>query len=610
LVSARPSRTATGRLTAIGASFAVWLMAAAAAAQQAQLGLPPPPFYTGDAIEISVTAVGFEEEPTPTVELRPPANARLEFAGVHPNVSTSIVVAGGQIRRTKEVKFVFAYRIFVDRPGTVDLGPVRVTQAGVVATTQPARFSVQPVPTNDRVSVELELPEAPVYVGERVPVTLRFVLRGTLRENLHRYTLRVPFFDLTETFQFLDPAGVGQTDVKVITAVGELDLKGEVREEQQGGEGVLRVSLQRTAVPLRPGSLEIPPAILDVEEGVNFRRDLFGGRQATRIRKWRAQDSPRRLLVKQIPVAHTPPSFAGAVGAGFALVVSADRSVVQVGEPITLSLELQGDGNLATASLPPLDSEGLLPPGQFRVPGGELTGVVEGTVKRFTAVVRVLDEAVREIPALEYAWFDPATEQFQTTRSRPIALSVRAAQLIGAAQVESRESPPAADPGDPGAAAAPLATRAALVLTGADLAIERDPGRLLQVGSAGAGGRWAVAGLYAVTLLVLAGATLDRRRRNVDPAVLARRKRVRDQLQRVRAAAEQPAATATAELASALRQLRAELLEADSPELDALLGECDARSYAPAGQRDDSPLDAAFHARALALAEALTREAT
>jgi hypothetical protein len=358
--------------------------------------------------------------------------------------------------------------------------------------------------------------------------------------------------------------------------------------------------LERIAVPLHAGALDIPPTILDVEEGVRFRRDLFGGRQATRVRKWRAQDPGRRLLVKRIPAAQTPPSYAGAVGAGFALTVSADRTVVQVGDPITLTIELGGDGNLATASLPPLDAEGLLPPGQFRVPEGELTGVVEGTVKRFTAVVRVLDEAVREVPALEYAWFDPASERFQTTRSRPIALSVRAAQVIGAAQVESQEPPTATVPLDP--ATTPNA-RSALVLTGADLAIERDPARLLQAASSGTGDRWVVAVLYAATFLVLLAATLDRRRRNVDPALAARRRRVREQLQRVRAAAAHPAATATAELASALRQLRAELPETNSQELEALLGECDARSYAPESQRDDSPLDVAFHARALALAE-------
>jgi hypothetical protein len=329
------------------------------------------------------------------------------------------------------------------------------------------------------------------------------------------------------------------------------------------------------------------------------------------VRKWRAQDSGRSLIVKRIPVSETPSSFAGAVGAGFALTVSADRTVVQVGDPITLTVELRGDGNLATVSLPPLDAEGLLPPDQFRVPEGELTGVVEGKVKRFTASVRVLDEAVREIPGLEYAWFDPTTEQFQTTRSRPIALSVREAQVIGAAQVESQEPPTVPEnPANPATAAATPNARGALVLTGADLAIERDPARLLRTASSGPGDRWVTAGIYAATLLVLTAAALDRRRRSVDPAVLARRRSIREQLQRVRATAAQPSATATAELASALRQLRAALPEANSPELEALLGECDARSYAPAGERDDSPLDAAFHARALELAERLTQEAT
>jgi hypothetical protein len=37
-----------------------------------------------------------------------------------------------------------------------------------------------------------------------------------------------------------------------------------------------------------------------------------------------------------------------------------------------------------------------------------------------------------------------------------------------------------------------------------------------------------------------------------------------------------------------------------------LIGECDARSYAPAADRDSSAIDAAFHQRALELAKALT----
>jgi len=282
---------------------------------------------------------------------------------------------------------------------------------------------------------------------------------------------------------------------------------------------------------------------------------------------------------------------------------------VQVGEPIALNFELRGEGNLETASLPPLDAEGLLAPSQFRVPEGELAGRLEAGAKRFTAVVRVLDPSVREIPALEYAWFDPTTEQFQTTRSRPIALSVGEAEVIGAADVQRDATRDAeAAPGAAPAPGAPAAQRGPLLLTGADLAIERDPERLLRRAEAGAQRSWLVALLYAGSLGVVGLAQLDRRRRSVDPAVTARRRRVGAELRRVREASSLPAHEAVAELARALRKILAEVPDARGPEIDEFLGECDARSYAPEGLRDGSPLAPEFHRRAVELAERMAGE--
>jgi hypothetical protein len=55
-----------------------------------------------------------------------------------------------------------------------------------------------------------------------------------------------------------------------------------------------------------------------------------------------------------------------------------------------------------------------------------------------------------------------------------------------------------------------------------------------------------------------------------------------------------------------LRALLAVIPEARRAEIDELVGECDARSYAPAADRDSAPLDPAFHQRALELAVNLT----
>ncbi|MBW2541685.1 MAG: BatD family protein [Deltaproteobacteria bacterium] len=594
-------------MRAIGTFLLVWGAAATAAAQSVSVQTAAAPHYAGEPIEIHVVVQGFEEDPAPSVVVASPPRGKLTAAGVHPSVSTSIAIVNGQMRRTKDVKFTFVYQLEVSEPGPIEIGPFVVTQGSASVTSRAIRLDLESLPSSDQMAVELSFPDAPVYVGERVPVTLRFRLTGRLRENLHQYSLRVPFFSLTETFQFLEPPGAaGTTQVEIQTPNGPLSVMGSAREEKRGGDTYLIVEVPRIAVPLRAGDLEIPPATLDVEEGVRFRRDLFGGRRPTQIRKWRSADRARRLSVKQIPADRTPESFAGAVGTGFSLTVSADRTVVKVGEPIALHFELRGDGNLETAALPRLDAEGLLPPASFRVADGEIPGRFEDGVKRFTATVRVLDSAVHEIPALEYSWFDPTAEEFRSAKSRPIALSVGAAQMIGAADVQSADRSPENLASEPEQLTERAPARAgSLVLTGADLAIERDAQLLLRRAASGGGSRWAVAGLYAGSVLLLVFAQLDRRRRNVDPAIVARRRRIESGLRKIRDASNLPASEAAAEIARALRALLADAPEVRRPEIDALIGECDARSYAPAADRDSAPIDPAFQQRALELASSL-----
>jgi len=611
---AGPSRTVcvwTG--VAIAAVVALVMGSEPAHAQTVTAQTARGPQYIGEPVPIQVVAEGFEEDPAPTIEAPAPGSAgwRLAYRGVSPSVSSSVMIVGGQIRRSKEVKFVFSYELQVDRPGGVTVGPFVVSQGSVRKATRPLSIDFRDVPRSDRIGVKLEFPDTPVYVGERIPITVRFQLAGSVRENMTGYTLRVPLFDETDTFRFLDVPDAGSTDVKIQTAEGELDLKGDAQTTTISGEEALVVSIRRIAVPLREGPLSIPPTTLDVEEGTRFRRDLFGSRQATHVRKWRATDQPRDFVVKRIPADRTPPSFAGAVGSGFSLRVTADRTVVQVGEPIALTIELRGDGNLESASLPPLDARGLLPRSQFRVPEGELAGELTDGAKKFTAMVRVTDGKVTEIPALEYSWFDPASESFQMTQSRPIALSVRDAQVIGAAQVERDSS---AEVGDgvtvpkEGAAAAST-TASPLVLTGADLAIERDPARLLRTTSSGGVGTWRIAGVYVATLLLVGFAGFDRRRRDVDPVVAQRRRNVDEQLDRIRAAQSLPSAEAAGVLAAALRALIAEVPQASLPEIDSFVGECDARSYAPPAQRSAAALDPEFQQRALRLAQQISEAA-
>ena len=583
------------------------LLASTALAQQAQVSVPTGPHYVGTPIEIQVVATGFEEEPAPEPSVQTPSRGRLDLVDVQPSTSESIVIVNGRVTRTKEVRFVYRYRYVVDTPGDVEIGPFTLAQGGVQRTTRTVRLKVADLAVSDRLAVRVELPESHVFVGQRVPVALEFSLEKELQENLHSYVLHAPLFDQIENFHFVDdPDPAATTDVEIETASGTLRLRGTAREEKRGGTRFFVVRIARTMIPLRAGSVEVEPASLVVDEATRWQRDFFGGRRVTHVRKLRAVDRARTLEVGAVPVEGRPESFAGAVGRGYSLEVSVDRSVVQVGDPITLTLTLRGEGNLETAGLPPLSAKGLLDPAQFRVPAGDLPGKFEGDAKRFTAVVRVQDERVREIPALEYSWFDADTQSFQTTRSRPVALSVRPAEVVSAADVVSGEAEeereaPSGEAGE--APAEPRESGAVPTLTGADLAIERDVTKLSRGASSQLGGWTLLAGIYSASCLLLGVAIVDRKRRLVDPAVVQLRQHLKTQSKRIRAAARLPGREGVREIADALRQMLARVPEARSAEIESFLGECDALVYAP----DDPPeaSSAELRERAVTLADGI-----
>ncbi len=263
-----------------------------------------------------------------------------------------------------------------------------------------------------------------------------------------------------------------------------------------------------------------------------------------------------KLEVAEVPAAGRPASFAGAVGSGFSLEVSADRSVVQLGEPIELTFHLRGHGDLSSAGLPPLAAEGLFDPARFRLPDEAPAGLLDEDGKHFKVTLRVLDASVREIPALAYCWFDADTRRFETVHSQPIALSVGAARIVGADAVASgagealdagrggpaagamgaegaavdnaQANTPSDMPGEcgigvgSGAASESGARMSSLAESAANLAVERDPVVLLRAARVSRGAGIATVSLYGIGLALLGFGLLDRRRRSVDPRVRER----------------------------------------------------------------------------------------
>jgi hypothetical protein len=589
------------------------LFSISAHAQQARLLSGDPPHYINVPIDIQVVAEGFEESPQPVIEATPPAQGQLRFIGVSPNISTSIQVINGQLSQSKTIQFVYRYTFSAGQAGSYTIGPFQVSQNGRTVETSPLTLSLSDIPNADNQSVELILPEQPVYLGQRIPLSIEWWTSVGLRGKLMNQRMQVPLLDRLGEFQIEENVPEQANTTLVIDhASGSREHTALARLTNRNGEQYIVYTLDFIVTPLRAGDYEFAPTVLTVDEVVRWRRNVFGDRVPTHAQKRRVVGAAQTLSVKATPAAGKPASFAGAIGHGFSLEVTTDRSVVQVGDPITLTLTLRGDTAIDTLSLPPLSAVGLSPD-SFRLPDDGIAGFVTEDGKRFQVTLRVLDEAVREIPPLRFSWFDPETGRYQTTRSQPIALSVRAAEVVSADDVisatvnesdKSDESPSqaapeqeASSPGATGQAPDDVQRRPRFTLSGADLAIATDTAALTRSSGSGPGGLPLQIACYAAGLLVLGLAFIGRRRASLDPAVVARGNAFKQQRRRLEQAGT------VREVAAVLRQMQASVGDLPRAEFDALIAECDDRIYAPGGASADA--GESLRQRALALADTL-----
>ncbi|MGI5870019.1 MAG: BatD family protein [Kiritimatiellia bacterium] len=128
------------------------------------------------------------------------------------------------------------------------------------------------------------------------------------------------------------------------------------------------------------------------------------------------------------PAEGRPASFIGSLGTRMEAAVSLDVQSCSEGDPIQLTLEITGDQTLGNMKTPrifdnPLMSERFRRYGDVpseRLPAG----------MRYVYKVRPIQSGTIEVPALELAFFNTETRQYETIETAPVPLRVNpAAQL-------------------------------------------------------------------------------------------------------------------------------------------------------------------------------------
>lgn len=294
---------------------------------------------------------------------------------------------------------------------------------------------------------ELVVAKKDAYVGEMVPVEIRLGFdpraRGRLQEG--------PELE-----------GQGFTTQKWQQPRENL--------ETIGGRTYQVYTFKTAIAPARPGKFEIGPVTakammvmprrpstsprtrprspfdlfnLDDPFSDPFFSDPFGmGGERTELP---LRSETATLNVKPLP-PNAPPNFSGAIG-NFTMTVDAKPKTVQVGDPITITSTITGRGNFDRMNGPALEDERgwhKYPPSSKFKQDDDVGISGEKTFE----MVLAPNEKKSAVPALAFAYFDPAKENYVTLRSDRVPITVEG----GAAA-----PPVAVQPKVPGAAATPAA---------------------------------------------------------------------------------------------------------------------------------------------------------
>ena len=152
---------------------------------------------------------------------------------------------------------------------------------------------------------------------------------------------------------------------------------------------------------------------------------------------------PLEIVVKPLPANDQPGGFAGAVGK-FAFDVQAKPTELNEGDPITLTIQIAGEGNLDNISAPQFVAGDDFKVYEPRLVSKDVDPNRGVGRKTFEQVLIPKSEKVKSLPALMFSYFDPAQEAYNTITRGPYPLVVHASSNSTARMLQVMPTQPEA----------------------------------------------------------------------------------------------------------------------------------------------------------------------
>ncbi|MFA5139770.1 MAG: BatD family protein [Elusimicrobiota bacterium] len=382
---------------------------------------------------VLTVAVSGDQPSLPDPRLPSMPNFNVHSVGRSQNLS----FINNRVSSTVEHRFILVPRLI----GNAVIGPIEAQSGGKKVSTDPIEISVlrpsaaaSPQPTRPTAArprprqapqpsgsqtgsgpdifVTAEVNKRNPYVNEQMLMTVRFHYAVPLLGNAE--------WDPPVTQGFLKE-DLPPAPATLVTREGRVYYVTEIKI---------------VLFPIQPGELTIGPTQIRCQVQKEMRVDPFSsdffeqffsqGVVGAVTRELRT--NPTRITAQPLPEEGKPQSFTGAVGR-FRIKADVDKGQANVGDAITLSLVLEGDGNLKSLSAVPLPEMPSFRP-YDTVSTLSTSKDVQGVrgVKTFKTVLVPRASGLLEIPPIQFNYFDPTTKRYERIQTNILRVKVAPAQ--------------------------------------------------------------------------------------------------------------------------------------------------------------------------------------
>jgi hypothetical protein len=347
-----------------------------------------------------------------------------DFKVLSRNTSSSVQIING--RFTKEVTYNFVLMHL--KQGNLIIPPLTVTVDGRPYQTEPITVSVSDrtpgssagSSQDKEVWVTADLSDSTPFVGQQIAYTFR--MHDAVKVN---------------------DAKVQPPEFTGFSAKKIEDRK-SYRKVINGREHIV-TEVYYVLTPLAKGPLTIDPAVLHV--GIvrqNRRRsrspfDNFFNRGVVEPRV--LQTEPLEISVRPLPPVPPPQAFSGLVGR-FDLTAEMESSDLKVGDSATLTITIEGEGNIMDAQPPELEL-----PTSFKSyadnPEEEINLDRMGTKgkKVFRIALVPVEPGTYSLPPIDVVYFDVEEEAYRTLHTEVPVIHVAAADPSGTQPLTATPGP-------------------------------------------------------------------------------------------------------------------------------------------------------------------------